>query len=88
MTTTEILHETVAKIARQRDRLNLKIHLAAADAKAEWERAEAKWNDIQAKMDRAKDVTDQQVDSIRKSVADLTSELAKTYHKLEAELNK
>ncbi|MEM8954082.1 MAG: hypothetical protein AAGD22_08035 [Verrucomicrobiota bacterium] len=40
------LDEVFSFIKRQRDELQLKVHLAQADAKDEWEKLEAKWEEI------------------------------------------
>jgi len=83
-TTTDVLHETVDKLARQRDQLRLQMHLASAEAQDEWQRAEAKWKSVQAKLAEAKKATGDQVEKIRKAVDEVMGELATTYQKIEA----
>ena len=87
-TTTDRLHETVDKLARQRDQLRLQMHLASAEAQAEWQRAETKWKAVQAKIAEAKKATGDQVDKIRKAADDVIGELATTYRNIEASFKK
>lgn len=45
--------ELMDDLARQRDELRLKIHLGQAEAREEWDKVEAKWEDLQAKLGAA-----------------------------------
>jgi chromosome segregation ATPase len=55
MTTTTNARSELDRIVRelgtQRDELRLKLHLAKADAKDEWERLEKKWEHLRGKLD-------------------------------------
>jgi hypothetical protein len=43
-------HELLARIREERDELNLKMHLAKAEARDEWEKLEPKWEQFQARV--------------------------------------
>jgi hypothetical protein len=47
--TTE-LSTLVDDVKRQRDELRVRLHLAKAEAKDEWERLETKWEHVRGKM--------------------------------------
>ena len=41
--------ETIEEIQRARDELRVKLHLAAADARSQWEELEKKWQHIEGR---------------------------------------
>lgn len=45
------LDKLVAELQTQRDELRLKLHLAKADAKTEWEKLEKKWEHLRGKLE-------------------------------------
>jgi hypothetical protein len=45
------LDRLVAQLQTQRDELKVKLHLAKADAKDEWEKLEKKWEHLRGRMD-------------------------------------
>lgn len=47
------LDRILQDLQRQRDELNLKMHLAKAEAKDEWQELERKWQEIKPKLDAA-----------------------------------
>ncbi len=49
MITREDLTAMAENLKRQRDELRVQMHLAAADAKQEWEELEKKWGHFEAK---------------------------------------
>ena len=54
MTTTKSeLDRLLQDLQRERDELNLKMHLAKAEAKDEWQQLERKWLEIRPKLDAA-----------------------------------
>jgi gas vesicle protein len=72
---------------RRRDELRLKMHLAKADAKAEWEKAEQKWERIQKDLDRAEKETGETVDDIRKGVKTLADEVSDAYKRIRSTIS-
>ncbi len=44
------LRKLMEDVQRQRDEIRVRLHLAQADAKDEWERLEHTWNQVRAKM--------------------------------------
>lgn len=47
----EDLQQMVASLKQQRDELNLKLHLAKADARDEWAKLETQWEEVRTKLD-------------------------------------
>lgn len=52
-TTKSELDRVMQELQRQRDELNLKMYLAKAEAKDEWQELERKWQEIGPKLDAA-----------------------------------
>jgi len=52
-TTKSELDRVLQELQRQRDELKLKMYLAKADAKDEWQELERKWQEIKPKLDAA-----------------------------------
>ena len=54
MTATKAAFDHLLKdLQRQREELNLQMHLAKAEAKDEWQALEKKWRDMKPKLDAA-----------------------------------
>ena len=47
---TPELSNLIDDIVRQRDEIRVRLHLAKAEAKEEWERLEIKWDHVRGKM--------------------------------------
>lgn len=47
------IEELVKELKEDRDELHLQIHLAKADARDEWEKAEKKWRTLKKKVETA-----------------------------------
>lgn len=84
----EELNKVIEKLKRERDEVNVKIHLASMDAKQEFEDAEKKWVEVKAKAaqiaDSAEDVTEEFV-AKTKGVGE---ELKETYKRISKRLSK
>lgn len=52
MTLREDVDDFVATLKTERDELMLKMHLAKAEAKDEWDKAEQKWAQLRARGER------------------------------------
>ena len=51
MATDSELSSLIEDVKRQRDELHVRLHLAKADAKDEWDRLERKWEHLRRKME-------------------------------------
>ena len=74
------------KLAQMRDELKLKIHLARADARLEWEGLETKWNRFEGKMRRTQRESEGSVEEIREDLKDLAEDLREGYERVKSSL--
>jgi vacuolar-type H+-ATPase subunit H len=75
-------HTTIDELRRIRDEISLKIHLARADARDEWERAEDKWNRLQGHLKVLRDETAESMDGISEAAKTLAAEIGSAYSRI------
>ncbi len=71
------ISEFVDKLKQQRDELALQMHLGTMEAKQEWEKLEAKWDDFAARAE-----LDTTTEGIGAALNDLGSELKQGYDRI------
>lgn len=69
-------------VLQQRDELRLKLHLAKADARDEWEELERKWAEAQAKFTQVQKSASESSESIEAAARLLGEELLKGYERI------
>ena len=69
--------QTIEELEQKRDELAVQIKLGSMEAKDEWEKLEAKWNDFSAKAR-----LDQSAEGVGGAIKDLGDELMKGYERL------
>lgn len=69
-------------VIQQRDELRVKMHLAKADARDEWEKLEGKWGEAQTKFAEVKKAADESVENIEAAARLLADELLKGYERI------
>ena len=74
--------EVIASLERMRDELRLKIHLAAADARSEWDELEKKWSHLRGKASTLGRVAGDAAGDVGEAVELLGKELKKGYERL------
>lgn len=75
--------EMLAKLKRERDELALKVHLGRKDLESEWERLEAKWNEMKAlKGPPIKEAASETAKGVGAAMETAAEELKKGYEKL------
>ena len=82
MVDKEDFTEFVENLKTQRDELKVRMHLAAADAKDEWDKLEGKWDQFEAK---AKQVGGQASDvskDVWAAAKDLGAEIKEGYERI------
>lgn len=76
----------VQELKQHRDEMRLKMHLAKADAKDEWERLEQRWevfeDKMDDKMDGVEDVAEAASDKIEDAMERAADEIKKGYKRL------
>lgn len=74
------------KLLQMRDELKLKMHLAKADAKKEWERLDKKWKKLQGRVDRVEEITADTFEEVGDTTRELLRELGEGYERLKKSL--
>jgi len=74
--------ELITSLERVRDEIKLKIHLAAADARDEWEELERKLGHLRAKANTLGRVAEDAAGDVGEAVELLGKELKKGYERL------
>jgi hypothetical protein len=71
------------ELARLRDELKLKLHLAQADARSQWEELETKWVLLQSRLTALKLARDQSAHDVGTALKQLMAELGQGYQRLQ-----
>lgn len=82
----EQMMKALEHVKQQRDELQLKLHLGKAEAKDEWARLEAQWEDIMGKLDAARDEVGKTAGSVGAALGTAIDELKKGYERLRSRL--
>ena len=69
-------------LLQQRDELRVKLHLAKADARDEWEELERKWSEVQSKFAQLQKAAGDSSESIEAAAKLLGEELLKGYERI------
>jgi seryl-tRNA synthetase len=72
----------VDELEQQRDELLLKMHLARAEARDEWEELEGKWRDLQQRLPEARKAANESADNIGAALGLVAEEIDKAYKRL------
>ena len=80
--TLDDLKKIVDDLARQRDELNLKIHLAKADMRDEWDRLESKWEEVQGKLTTAGKEAEKTAGAVTTGIGLIADEIKKGYERI------
>lgn len=78
----EKLENLVQKLEQERDELKLKMHLAKADARDEWEKMEDRWGDLREKMSTVKEGASEASSDVKEAASDLAEEIRKGYRSI------
>ncbi len=78
----ERLDAAVQKLEQERDELRLKMHLAKADARDEWEEMEERWGRLRQKLSQVKEGASEASEDVRDAASDLAEEIRKGYRKI------
>jgi hypothetical protein len=78
--------DSAAALAQLRDELRLKLHLAKAEARTEWERLETKWKELQRKLPAIETASAETGKEIGAALKLLTKELTEGYERIKKSL--
>ncbi len=69
-------------LLQQRDELRLKLHLAKADARDEWDELERKWTEVQGKFSQLQKSAGESMEGIEAAARLLGDEILKGYDRI------
>jgi hypothetical protein len=82
----EQMTKALEHFKQQRDELQVKLHLAKADAKDEWARLENQWEEIRPKLEVARGEAGRTAESVGAALGLAIDELKKGYERLRSRL--
>ncbi len=82
----ENIHELIEKLRQTRDELHVQIHLAAAEARDEWEVLEKKWEHFQARAAQVGEATGEAAEDVGDALEVVGEELRKGYQRIRKSL--
>jgi len=75
----EQLQKIADDLKRQRDELQVKLHLAKADARDEWAKLETRWEEVKGKMETVRQEASHTTESVASGLSLVLDELKKGY---------
>ncbi len=78
----------VSTLRQLRDELRLKIHLAEADLKVDWEKAEVLWSRVEGEVNRLRSETKGAGEEVVHGAGALVKELGEAYTRIGAALRR
>lgn len=82
----EQMTKALEHLKQQRDELQVQLHLAKADAKDEWSRLEAQWDEIKPKLEAAREEVGKTAESVGTALSMAIEELKKGYERLRSRI--
>ena len=76
------LQKIADDLKRQRDELQVKLHLAKADARDEWAKLETSWEEVKTKMDAVRKEAGHTTESVASGLSGVLDELKKGYDRI------
>ena len=73
------LQKIAEDLKRQRDELQVKLHLAKADARDEWAKLETRWEEVKSKMETVRQEASHTSESVASGLSLVLDELKKGY---------
>ena len=84
--TRDDLKKMVDDLTRQRDEINLKLHLAKAEVRDEWDKLEPKWEEVKGKMGTVSEAASQTTESVTTAAGILVDEIKEGYERIKKAL--
>jgi len=80
--------EAAEVLKRQRDEIEVQIHLASMDAKEDWQKAESNWGEFVDALGEITDDTKEASDEVLKATKIIGDELKETYNRISHRLSR
>jgi type I site-specific restriction endonuclease len=85
-TKKNLLHETISSLKQQRDELALKMHLAEAEAKQEFDETIVKLDTLTAEYDPLKDAVGESAENVVESLKLVAGEVVSSFDRIRKSL--
>lgn len=82
----EKIESLVEKLQQERDELKLKMHLAKADAREEFDKLDERWNSAKTKFSDASDEAAEITEPVKEAARDLLEEIRLGYRRIRERL--
>ncbi len=79
---TTSYNEMVNKIKQMRDEIELKIHLAAADVKDEWDEVEKKFDHVRGRAERVAEAAEDAAENVGEAIELAAAEVRQGYERI------
>jgi hypothetical protein len=73
-------------LKQQRDEINVKLHLAKAEVRDEWDKLEPKWEEVKGKMATVSEAAGQAAESVTAAAGLLADEIKEGYDRIKKAL--
>ena len=84
--TMDDLKKVMDDLKQQRDEINVKLHLAKAEVRDEWDTLETKWEEVKGKMATVNEVASQTKESVAAAAGLLADEIKQGYERIKKAL--
>jgi hypothetical protein len=84
--TRDDLKKLVDDLTQQRDEINLKLHLAKAEVRDEWDKLEPKLEEVKGKMSTVREVAGQTAESVTAAAGLIADEIKQGYDRIKKAL--
>ena len=84
--TRDDLKKLVDDLTQQRDEINLKLHLAKAEVRDEWDKLEPKLKEVKGKMSTVSEVAGQTAESVTAAAGLIADEIKQGYDRIKKAL--
>lgn len=79
--------QLITNLKQQRDEINVQLHLASMEAKEEWEKADAKWDELNKKINDIADEAKETGEEVITNAKTVAEELGYAYDRIKQRLN-
>ena len=87
MSMKESMDKLVSELKTQRDELNVRMHLAKAEIRDEWEDAERKWEHLESRLEHVGQEAKESAEEVGAALSQLGEELGEAYKRIRKSLD-
>jgi len=87
MSTNEKLHHVIDNLKTQRDELKVRVHLAKAEMREEWDEMERKWEHIEDRLEKVGNEAKVSAGDVGAALSQLAEEIGTAYKRIKKSLD-